>query len=334
MHIVNLHNSYHASNVPSSSKSSYVSALTTDNTPLALNKTARPHYLVGLVTIGVLSALGGSGFQAAAIQQTVEALEQCAFSAGLVATAQTHLVYRGLVMAGLMYHLVLSIDTARLHNAAHTTALILNSFLRTVFQGIQIYQNQHWLQWTAELNCTGPASSIILDYASLALVTLFFLLEIFYCCWWRRQAFSWATDKSESTGATPVVAATSVISLMKLNVYYLFEFSAQLAPMTALHYPLMNIYEAIVVPISGALIAIVAWYVLTSETAPDRSDGGVPCGFALTSTTIERRRRAWLIGIVGLYCLSVAYFSYRVVLLASPVPLPWNDSYRVSTWDR
>ncbi|KAI9499082.1 hypothetical protein BDB00DRAFT_754128 [Zychaea mexicana] len=271
---------------------------------------------VQAVTVSILE-----GFR---VHQTVSQSSKCILSPAGVGASYTNLIYRGLVIAMAVYQLLLCVDTLRQRLAAQLYVLILFGLLFVIFVGIQaLIQNESLEEWMIELGCDDELAHSVAppyEYAILAIVAACNLVFL-ACSIWLHGHFTWhyhgglsprhqlsPSSSSECISnkrlKKAAVSLSTLLALIKLDLFFCFSFAAQLSPSALLNYYTTTM-EALLVGALGFVLFTIACYAIQQE-------------------------RPWVLGIMTvLAALSIVYFVFRLITIAQP-RLTGQNPYRVS----
>ncbi|KAI7861151.1 hypothetical protein BDC45DRAFT_529743 [Circinella umbellata] len=282
------------------------------------------------------------------IQQNVFQSSQCLLSSTGVGVSFTNLIYRALVITISLYQLLLCVDTLRQRSTAQLYALILFGFLYVIFAIIQIYQNQAFDEWMIKLNCRNPDESSRkiaphYEYALLAVIPACFLVFV-GCCAWQHRQFTWSnpfvslsipntnfnnnqqklneisgtnsntySNNSSNNAVNPrvkkaAIALSTLLALIKLDLFFCFSFAAQLSPSAILNYDTTTT-ESLLVAGIGVVLFIITYYAILNE-------------------------KIWVLGTMTLLkSISIAYFVFRLITFTQSSSSPSDhDPYRATRY--
>ncbi|OAD78910.1 hypothetical protein PHYBLDRAFT_157676 [Phycomyces blakesleeanus NRRL 1555(-)] len=239
--------------------------------------------------------------------------------------SESDLIYHSLFIIGQAFQVILCIDALYQKNTAQLISLILFGLLVVGYGGIQLQQHlileqigcgssEAWSpigsEWEKSENGQEAAIGYFekkmrpIEYSIIGLIPAFFFALAFFA-WKIRKQFAWDNYRNFSADMrvrSALITTSILVTLLKLDFYFVFSFGAQLIPSQKLQYE-ETITETILVFVLGAAIlclALVAVY----------------------------RENKYLMGaflVCGL--LSEVYFIYSLVKIAKPRG-DGNDPYQ------
>ncbi|KAI8096495.1 uncharacterized protein BX664DRAFT_324131 [Halteromyces radiatus] len=224
--------------------------------------------------------------------------------------SESDLIYHGLFIASQVFQVILCIDALIQRNTAH---LMILFFVR--YGGIQLQQHMilesvgcgdgAWKPvepaWPDTL--LGKEAALVfyrgkmrpLEYAIIGLIPSFFL-ALSYFAWRLRKQFAWDNYRNFSADLkikNALITTSLLMTMLKLDFYFVFSFAAQLIPSQKLEYD-ETIVETVLVFVLGA----------------------IGLSLALLSVQKENRYMMMLVMLGGV--LSLCYFSYRLARIWVP----------------
>ncbi|KAI8144348.1 hypothetical protein BJV82DRAFT_667558 [Fennellomyces sp. T-0311] len=261
-----------------------------------------------LFTVLLFEAIVVSVLEGLRVSQTATQASQCVLTPAGVGVSYTNLIYRGLVIAAPLYQLLLCVDTLKQRCTAQLYALILFGFLFILFAGIQTYQNQILQRWMIDLGCLDAQQETApqYEYALLAVIPASFLMFV-ACCVRLYSCFHWTCQTYPNPRfKKAAIALSTLLALIKLDLYFCFALAVQLTPSALLRYDTTPL-EALLVGTLGLLFFLIAWYAIQNE-------------------------RPWVLAFITvIVAVSIGYFAFRVTTFAQP-RLSGQDPYQMTRY--
>ncbi|ORE04256.1 hypothetical protein BCV72DRAFT_211639 [Rhizopus microsporus var. microsporus] len=231
--------------------------------------------------------------------------------------SESDLIYHALFIISQVFQVVLCVDALYQRNTAQLCALILFGLLVVgKYAGIQLRQHvilenavcgdeKYWKpvesRWSSTLQGMEIAKdhyeSIMrpIEYTIIALIPAFFIVLVFFG-WRLRKQFAWDNYRNFSADMrirNALITISILLTLLKLDFFFIFSFAAQLIPSVRLGYS-ETITETVVVFVLGAALLSLA-----------------------IAAVYQENKYAMLLSILS-GIGSVGYFIYRLYLIAMP----------------
>ncbi|CAO3701766.1 unnamed protein product [Rhizopus stolonifer] len=227
--------------------------------------------------------------------------------------SESDLIYHSLFIVAQVFQVILCIDALNQRNTAQLCALISFGLLVV---GIQLKQHvilenavcgneDYWKpvesRWSDNLvgmeEAKGYYESVMrpIEYTIIALIPAFFVVLVFFG-WRLRKQFAWDNYRNFSADIrirNALIASSMLLTLLKLDFFFVFSFAAQLIPSVNLGYS-ETITETILVFVFGGLFLTLAIISVYQENK-----------YGLGASIMAG------IGSIG-------YFIYRVYIIALP----------------
>ncbi|KAI7862719.1 hypothetical protein BDF14DRAFT_1735477 [Spinellus fusiger] len=250
----------------------------------------------------------------------------CALDMTGEGVSESDLIYHGLFIISQVFQVLLCIDALHRKNTAQLLSLILFGLLvvGNLYGGIQLQQhlileqigcgsNQIWAPTSPQFIGIPNGQKVAIAYFEqrirpfeftiIGLIPVFFVV-LSFLGWRLRKTFAWDNYRDFSADVkvrTALITSSVLVTLLKLDFYFVFSFAAQLLPSQKLKYS-ESITEAILIFVLGAALISVA----------------------LAGVYRENKHAMSLFILCGL--LSCAYFVYNLVKIARPQPID-SDPY-------
>ncbi|KAI8338007.1 hypothetical protein BC941DRAFT_424339 [Chlamydoabsidia padenii] len=247
--------------------------------------------------------------------------------------SESDLIYHSLFVVSQVFQVILCIDALMQRNTAQLCALLTFGLLVVGYGGIQLQQHMileavgcgdgAWRPvesaWPA--NAAGKEAALVyyrsqmrpMEYAIIGLIPAFFLALSFYS-WRLRKQFAWDNYRNFSADLkikNALITTSLVMTMLKLDFYFVFSFAAQLIPSQKLEYD-ETITETVLVFVLGAL------------------------GLSLALLSVKRENKYMIMLAMLGGAGSLAYFSYRlskiwVILPSGTDPYEFTRSFLTFT---
>ncbi|KAG0793025.1 hypothetical protein G6F62_000730 [Rhizopus arrhizus] len=230
--------------------------------------------------------------------------------------SESDLIYHSLFIIAQVFQVVLCVDALYQRNTSQLCALILFGLLVVAYAGIQLKQHvilenavcgneAFWKpvesRWSSNLMGMEAAKDFYesvmrpIEYTIIALIPAFFIVLVFFG-WNLRKQFAWDNYRNFSADMrvrSALITTSILLTLLKLDFFFIFSFAAQLIPSVRLGYA-DKITETVLVFVLGAVLLSLAIFSVYQENM-------YMMGLSI------------LTGIA-----SVGYFIYRLYLIAMP----------------
>ncbi|KAI9473433.1 MAG: hypothetical protein EXX96DRAFT_577920 [Benjaminiella poitrasii] len=239
--------------------------------------------------------------------------------------SESDLIYHSLFIISQVFQVILCVDALNQRNTAQLCALITFGLLVVGnYAGIQLQQhvilenavcgNEDFWQpvesrWTDNLFGMNLAKIFYRDimrpieYTIIALIPSFFIV-LALLGWRLRKQFAWDNYRNFSADMrirNALITTSLLLTLLKLDFFFVFSFAAQLIPSQRLRYH-DTVTETVLVFVFGGI------------------------GLTLALLAVYRENKAAMLAFITGGILSIAYFIYRLVVIARP-PQAGYDPY-------
>ncbi|KAI8362696.1 hypothetical protein EDC96DRAFT_512235 [Choanephora cucurbitarum] len=226
--------------------------------------------------------------------------------------SESDVIYHSLFIVSQVFQVILCIDALYQRNTAQLIALITFGLLVV---GIQLQQHvilednvceaSKWLpsstKWQPGIVGMNEAKSYFrsvmrpIEYTIIALIPAFFI-ALAYFGWRLRKQFAWDNYRNFSADIrvrNALITTSLLLTLLKLDFFFVFSFAAQLIPSQRLGYQ-QTVTETVLVFVLGGL------------------------GLALVVVAVYKENKYALMASILAGVLCIAYFIYRLVLICQP----------------
>ncbi|KAI8090525.1 hypothetical protein BDF21DRAFT_333640 [Thamnidium elegans] len=273
-------------------------------------KTKESIYTLGLVTFEALVICILEGI---VIMNHLGLVSNCNVDTQGKGVSESDLIYHSLFIIAQVFQVILCADALYQRNTAQLCALITFGLLVV---GIQLKQHvileeavcgnldfwepvdPRWSESVAGMDTAKDFYGGIMrpiEYTIIALIPIFFVILVFFG-WRLRKQFAWDNYRNFSADIrirNALITTSFLMTLLKLDFFFVFSFAAQLIPSQDLGYD-QTVTETVLV------------FVL----------GGVGLSLALVAVYKENKYAMFTFIVAGV--LAIAYFIYRIHLIAKP----------------
>ncbi|CAO3658651.1 unnamed protein product [Rhizopus stolonifer] len=243
-------------------------------------------------------------------------VQNCSATSVEDGVSESDLIYHSLFIVAQVFQVVLCVDALHQRNTSQLCALILFGLLVVGKSRIQLKQHvilensvcgntDYWKpvdpRWSSDISGMNTAKHFYqsvmspIEYTIIALIPAFFIVLVFFG-WRLRKQFAWDNYQNFSADMkvrNALITTSILLTLLKLDFFFIFSFAAQLIPSVLLGYS-ETMTETILVFVLGALLLTLAIFSVYRE-----------CKYCMLLSILSG------IGSVG-------YFIYRLYLIVIP----------------
>ncbi|KAI7905071.1 uncharacterized protein BX663DRAFT_501589 [Cokeromyces recurvatus] len=236
--------------------------------------------------------------------------------------SESDLIYHSLFIISQLFQVILCIDALYQRNTAQLCALITFGLLVVGYAGIQLQQHvilenavcgneDFWKpiesRWEDSLSGMNLAKVFYrnsmrpIEYTIIALIPVFFVL-LAILGWRLRKQFAWDNYRNFSADIrirNALITTSLLLTLLKLDFFFVFSFAAQLIPSQRLKYH-DTVTETVLVFLFGGI------------------------GLSLALLAVYKENKLAMLTFIGGGILAIVYFIYRLAVIARK---PAFDSY-------
>ncbi|ORZ05406.1 hypothetical protein BCR42DRAFT_428243 [Absidia repens] len=261
---------------------------------------------LGLVSVECILICFLEGF---VVMNHLKMVGNCQMSPVGDGISESDLIYHSLFIISQVFQVVLCVDALIQRNTAQLCALLTFGLLVVGYGGIQLQQHMileavgcgdgTWKPVESAWPATpyGKEAALTfyrekmrpLEYAIIGLIPSFFV-ALSYFAWKLRKQFAWDNYRNFSADLkikSALITTSLLMTMLKLDFYFVFSFAAQLIPSQKLEYD-ETITETILVFVLGAI------------------------GLSLALISVHRENRIMMAMVMVGGLLSLCYFSYRL----------------------
>ncbi|KAI9256932.1 hypothetical protein BY458DRAFT_578586 [Sporodiniella umbellata] len=227
--------------------------------------------------------------------------------------SESDLIYHSLFIVAQVFQVILCVDALHQRNTSQLCALILFGLLVV---GIQLKQHvilenavcgdeKFWKpvesRWSNNLYGMEEAKDFYesvmrpIEYVIIGLIPAFFIVLVYFG-WRLRKQFAWDNYRNFSADMKvrkALIITSTLLTLLKLDFFFIFSFAAQLIPSVLLGYS-ETVTETVLVFVLGAILLTLAMVAVYRE-----------CKYCMLLSILSG------IGSIG-------YFIYRLYIIAVP----------------